>query len=157
MTPSFRISGLPREAFAHLFKLDDAELARHGARRYVADNKPGFPCRVSLKDAEPGERVILLNYAHHDVACPYRASGPIFVREIVEQAALGVNETPEVVRERLLSIRAYDGAGFMHGAEVMEGQKLEEHIRKFFEDDKVAYLHIHNARPGCYSCRVDRA
>ena len=25
----------------------------------VADSKPGFPCRVTLEDAEPGERLIL--------------------------------------------------------------------------------------------------
>jgi hypothetical protein len=153
----FRISGLPRQAFAPFFGLGDSELARRGARRYVADHKPGFPCRVSLRDAEPGEQVILLAYAHHDVASPYRAAGPIFVREQAEQAALKVNEVPEVVRHRLLSIRAYDAAGFMNGAEVVEGQGLEDQIRRFFADAAVAYLHVHNARPGCYSCRVDRA
>ncbi|MBI3407856.1 MAG: DUF1203 domain-containing protein [Planctomycetes bacterium] len=135
--------------------MDDSELAKHSARRCVADQKPGFPCRVSLVDAEPGERVILLPFEHHDVASPYRASGPIFVRERAQQADLDVNELPEVVRHRLLSIRAYDHAGLMIGAEVAEGRDLEVQIGCFFADAKVAYLHLHNARPGCYSCRVD--
>jgi hypothetical protein len=109
-----------------------------------------------LKDAEPGERVILLPYTYHDVASPYRASGPIFVREQAEQTEFGVNEIPELLRSRLLSVRAYDGDGFMIAAEVVDGQQIEEPIGRFFADAKVAYLHVHNARPGCYSCRVDR-
>ena len=32
----------------------DVELATHGALRYVADEKPTFPDRVSLRDAEIG-------------------------------------------------------------------------------------------------------
>lgn len=155
-TAAFRVTGLPLEPFAPLFPLDDAGLARHGARRVVADRKPGYPCRVSLVDADPGERLILLPYAHHDGDSPYRASGPIFVRELARPAAPAVGELPEVVRQRLLSVRAYDAAGLMTDAEVAEGQDLENVINRFFADPRVAYLHLHNARPGCYSCRVDR-
>jgi hypothetical protein len=152
----FRITGLPMEPFAPLFALDDAGLARQGARRCTADSKPGYPCRVSLVDAEPGEQVLLLPYLHHDVASPYRASGPIYVREHARQPVPAINEVPEVVRDRLLSVRAYDAAGFMVGAEVTEGRELTDKIGRFFADQQVAYLHLHNARPGCYSCRVDR-
>jgi hypothetical protein len=143
--------------FAPQFSMSDEELARHHARRYVADKKPGFPCRVSLVDAEPGERVILVLFSHHAVASPYQASGPIFVREAARQATPEVGEVPESVRGRLLSIRAYDAAGLMVNAEVAEGRELELHIERFFADPQVAYLHLHNARPGCYSCRVERA
>ena len=54
---SFRISGLPVEPFKPFYGLDSEALARAAARRYVADAKPGFPCRVTLQDAEPGEGV----------------------------------------------------------------------------------------------------
>ncbi len=152
----FRITALPPEPFAPLFALDDAGLARHGARRRTADAKPGFPCRVSLVDAEPGERLILLPFTHHDVASPYRSSGPIYVHEQARRAVPEVNEVPESVRRRLLSARAYDAGGFMLDAEVTEGRDLEQVIGRLFADERVAYLHLHNARPGCYSCRVDR-
>ena len=56
----FRIGGIDPEPFRHLFAMDDGELARHRAKRYVAEIKPGYPCRISLEDAEPGERVILV-------------------------------------------------------------------------------------------------
>ena len=80
---SFKISALPLEPFAPLFDLDAAQLGARGAKRYIADRRPGYPCRVSLADAEPGERVILVPFTHHDAHSPYRASGPIFIREIV--------------------------------------------------------------------------
>ena len=152
----FRIAALRLESFTSYFPLSDAELLRREARRYVADKKPGFPCRVSLVDAHPGERVILLPFVHHAVDSPYQASGPIFVREQAQQASPAICEVPEYVRLRLLSLRGYDAMGIMVGAEIAEGRDLEAHVDRFFADPRVAYLHVHNARPGCYSCRIDR-
>lgn len=153
----FRISALPLDAFAPLFDLTDAELATRGMRRLIADAKPGYPCRVSLVDAEVGERVLLLPYVHHPVPGPYRASGPIFAREAARHALLGENEVPKSVRSRLLSVRGYDQEGILVRAEVTEGAALEPCVSKLFSDEQIAYLHLHNARAGCYSCRVDRA
>jgi len=157
MSAHFRISALPMETFAPWFALSDPELIARGGRRCVADSKPGFPCRVSLEDAEIGERVILVPYTHQSVAGPYQASGPIFVREGAQQAKPDVDQVPELLRGRLLSVRAYDGDGIMVDAEVVEGRDLEPEIRRLLADGRVAYLHLHNARPGCYNCRVDRA
>ena len=56
-----------------------------------------------------------------------------------------------------LSLRGYDAAGMMLISEVLDGSELEEHLSRFFADPAVEYIHIHNARPGCYNCRVDRA
>jgi Protein of unknown function (DUF1203) len=152
----FLISGLPLERFTHLFKLDDAELLALGARRCIADAKPGFPCRVSLEDAEIGEQVILVTYEHHAVNGPYRGSGPIYVRENAKQVQLEMNEIPDVARSRLMSVRAYDAQSLMIASEVVEGSNLGQQIEKFFADQQVSYLHLHNAKPGCFSCRVDR-
>jgi uncharacterized protein DUF1203 len=156
-TVPFRISALPLDAFAPLFALSDAELAARGMRRMIADSKPGFPCRVSLVDAEVGERVLLLSYAHHVGPGPYRASGPVFAREAARETLLGVNEVPESVGSRLLSVRGYDREGILVASDVTEGRSLEEIVSRLFSDEQVNYLHLHNARAGCYSCRVDRA
>ena len=80
MKASFQLVALPSEQFASLFRQSDAELQARGIRRMLVDAKPGYPCRVSLMDAEVGESVLLIPYTHHDVSSPYRASGPIFVR-----------------------------------------------------------------------------
>jgi len=153
---NFAISGLPLEAFSHLFELDDTGLAARNARRCIADVKPGFPCRVSLAEAEIGESVLLLTYEHHPVDGPYRGTGPVYVREHAKQAQLKVNEVPDVVRRRLISIRAYNAQSLMVASEVVEGSNLEQQIDRFFADQQISYLHLHNAKPGCFSCRVDR-
>src|SRR5437660_2949304 len=113
MKTNFRIVGLPLAQFQPLFSLADNELAQRGGCRLNVDAKPGFPCRVSLKDADIGETVILLPFAHHEVASPYRAAGPIFVRENAAEADLSIGEIPELVSIRTLSVRAYDTHSMM--------------------------------------------
>jgi len=157
MKNKFQIESLPITPFVPLFALSDEALRQQGARRLIADAKPGYPCRVSLRDAEIGERIIALPYVHHDTTSPYRASGPIFVRQQAEQAHPAAGEIPTMLRHRLLSVRAYDEGAILIEAEVVAGDQLQSHIDKLFSDAKVAYLHLHNARPGCYNCRVTRA
>ena len=63
---------------------------------------------------------------------------------------------PEQLAIRLLSVRAFDGDGMMIDADVVEGTGLEPLIERMFADGRVAYLHVHNARRGCFAARVDR-
>jgi hypothetical protein len=155
---SFRISSLPVEPFAPLFGLSDEALLKHGARRAVADEKPGFPCRVTLADAEPGESLLLLNYQHlAEESSPYRAKGPIFVRETAKMGREVVDAVPDYLARRLLSIRAYDQAGMMLEADVVDGKELSPMIDRMFAIEGVDYLHAHFARRGCYAARIDRA
>ena len=84
---SFQIHALPAEPSARLLALPDDALRTRGIRRVVADGRSGYPSRVSLQDAVEGERLLLLPYRHHDVDTPYRASGPIYVREIATRAS----------------------------------------------------------------------
>jgi hypothetical protein len=153
----FQIIALPREQFSPFFDLDDATLEAMDARRVVVDEQPGFPCRVSLEDAEVGETVLLLPVTYHDVRSPYRATGPIYVRRDAETARLAVNEIPYMLTHRLLSVRGYDREGILLDAAVVNGAELEATIRGMFAAPAAEYLHIHNARPGCYDCRVVRA
>jgi Protein of unknown function (DUF1203) len=157
MKTNFRIVGLQLAQFEPLFSLDDEELAQKGTRRMIVDAKPGFPCRVSLEDAEVGEKVILMPFTHHDVDSPCRASGPIFVREHANEADRSVGEVPEVVSTRTMSVRAYDKNSMMIDGTVVPGSEIKAHIEKLFANPKIAYLHLHNAGAGCYSCRVERA
>lgn len=154
---NFRIHALPIEPFAADFAVDDDALRARGVRRVVADGKPHYPCRVSLQDAFEGERLLLLPYLHHDVDTPYRASGPIYVREVAVRAFPAVDEVPALLRPRLLSLRAYDARGMMVSAEVLPGDALESGIARLFALERSEYLHVHYAKPGCYACRVDRA
>ncbi len=154
---SFQIHALPADTFAPLFALLDEQLRARDIRSVVADGRPVYPCRVSLQDANEGERLLLLPYDHHRVDTPYRASGPVYVREAATQALPAIDEVPALLRTRLLSLRAYDPCGMMVWADVIPGTEVETAIAALFAIKRSAYLHIHYAKPGCYACRVERA
>lgn len=158
---SYRIEGLAPQPFRALFSLDaDALAARHIARSIVTEAN-GTPCRVSLADADEGDEVLLLGHTHLDADSPFRASGAIFVRRrAVEErgdALALVDEVPDVLSRRLLSVRGYDAKSFMRRADVCEGTALDAQIATMFEDGAVAFLHVHYASRGCYAARVVRA
>jgi len=153
---SFQLIGLPAEPFAEYFSLSETELRGRGMQRVVATEQPGFPCRVSLCDAAVGEELLLLSYAHLPESSPYRASGPIFVRRGAEQRMLEPGAVPDYVRLRLMSIRAYDAMHLMIDATVCEGGEAASALQHMFSREDVAYIHLHNAKRGCFSCRARR-
>jgi hypothetical protein len=153
----FRIEALDPAPFRHLFGRDDASLAAVGAVASLAEHSPGYPCRISLKDAAVGERVILLNFEHLPGATPYRSSHAIFVRDGAERAAPAVDEIPDYLERRLLSVRAFDAARRMTAAEVTEGRDARGVLERLLAASEVDFLHVHNARQGCYLARVVRA
>ena len=154
---AFRVTGLSAEPFRHLYGLSDDELAAHGAKRYIAGEEGGFPDRIEMRDARPGEALLLLNHIHQPADTPYRASHAIFVLEGAQQTYDRVDEVPDVMRLRLLSLRAFDKDGMMLDGEVVEGRQIEGVIERFFAIPEVDYIHVHNAKRGCYSGRIDRA
>ena len=152
----FQIHALPAEPFQALFSLSDQELAEVWASRMIAEAKPGYPCRVSLADAEPGETVILVNYEHQAAHSPYRSAHAIFVRENAGQAFPERGEVPEVLKTRLISARAFNENHYMVNAEVVDGLHLHELIIGMFRDPAIAYLHLHHAKQGCFAASVTR-
>jgi hypothetical protein len=152
----FRVSPLDIESFEPLFGLPDADLAAAGAVRMQVDIKPGFPCRLTLEDAEVGESVLLVNYEHLPVSSPYRSSHAVFVREHARPVGPVDNALPESLAIRLLSIRAFDDSGMMMNADVVRGSEAVATIEGMLENAQVSYLHLHNAKPGCFAARVDR-
>lgn len=154
---SFTIAGLPVEDFQPQFGLDEAALAARGVRRVVADSKPGYPCRITLRDAEPGQSLLLLNHEHHAVDTPYRASFAIFVSEAAREPWRGRDETPPALCGRPVSLRAFSAEGMLVGAEVTPGDDLAAAVERRFADPRAAYLHAHNAGHGCFVARIDRS
>jgi hypothetical protein len=152
----FRIRGLPAESFAELFSLPDDALAARGAVRMTADRSPGFPCRISLTDAAVGDEVILTHYEHHAVSSPFRSGYAIYVRE-GEQTFDETDCVPDMLRSRLLSLRAFDAQGMLLDADVVEGSEMEALVERLFADPHVACIHVHFAKPGCYAARLERA
>jgi hypothetical protein len=153
----FRIKGLSPEPFRPLFGLPDAELAARGIVRRHVDSSPGYPDRVELRDAEPGESVLLLNYEHQPAASPYRSRHAIYVLENAGEAFDRVNEVPPVMRPRMLALRGFDDRDMIVDADLVDGRSVESLIERLLGDKRVAYIHAHYAKFGCYSARIERA
>ena len=154
---SFQILALPNNGFAPLFSLADDELRERNVLRKVVDQKPGFPCRVSLADAEIGETVLLIHYEHQPARTPFRASHAIYVREDAAQANCEIGEVPALLRSRTISLRGFDAGHMLIAADLAEGTALESALEAMFANEAVSYIHLHFAKPGCYAARVVRA
>lgn len=126
------------------------------SERVVADEKPGFPCRVCLRDASPGEELVLASFSPFRGHGPYRATGPIFVHPSCAPHE-PTDELPEILRARPLSLRAYDAGERLLVGALTEGGRLTADVERLLTDPEVAELHVHFARPGCYACRIVRS
>ena len=154
---TFRILGLQPQLFTPLFDLEDEALLAQGVHRFIADEPHSAPCRITLEDAEPGERLLLLNYQHQPAASPFRASGPIFVREYAREAFEAQGHVGPALERRTLSARAYDGQAMMVKGQVVAGTDVGELLERWFEDEAVAEIHLHYAARGCFAARAVRA
>jgi Protein of unknown function (DUF1203) len=153
---TYRITGLDPATFAPLFALSDHDLAAQGARRVTADSDRGFPCRVSLADAEAGEELVLLHHVSHDVATPFRSAYAIYVRCGAQQADY-VGTLPPVFAGRPLGLRGFDGDGTLRDARLALPGEAEDKIGDLFANSDIAYIHAHNAAHGCFAARIDRS
>lgn len=154
---SYTITGLDPAEFNPLFGLTDEELKSKGVIRKRADAKPGYPCRVTLEDAEPGETVLLLNYESHKADTPYRNAYAIYVREHKSEAATYKNELPPVLTDRPIALRIFNEDGTLIGADLSLGQgDLDDKIENAFANPQAAYIHAHNAAHGCFAAEIRR-
>jgi hypothetical protein len=128
-----------------------------GLEPILVDEHPGYICRHCLEDPEVGESVYLFSYSPFDRAVPYRSVGPIFVHTTDCRRYDQPNELPKSLRHRLLSFRAYRSDDRLVASDVAPGTDAEGTLDRLFLDPTVSYVDIHNARPGCFNCRVLRA
>lgn len=152
----YRISGLRAEQFTHLFGRSDVYLGRYGAVRQIVTSYPGYPDRISLCDIPVGETALLINHIYQPADTPYRGSHAIYIWEGCTEQGIYINELPEVMNGRVLSLRAYNEKHFLIKAEICEGQSVENFIEIFFADQQISYIQIHNAKQGCYACLAER-
>ena len=150
------LGGIDHRPFLHLFEMSDCALAALGIQRRWVGASGGHPCRISLSDPAPGSELLLLSHAHLPLHSPYRAAGPIFVQRGVTRCVLPPGEVPPYVQRRMISMRAYDHAALMCGAQVCAGTEVADHLDALFADPSVAFVQLHNAAHGCFSCQADR-
>lgn len=153
---NYKISGMNAGQFIHLFGQSDSYLQRYGAIRHSVEDYPSCPDRISLRDIPAGENAILINHLYQPADTPYRGSHAIYIWEGCTEQGVYFNEVPEVMQNRLLSLRAFDDNHFLRRADVCQGHSCEAVIEDMFADPQVSYIHIHNAKQGCYACLAER-
>jgi Protein of unknown function (DUF1203) len=126
-----------------------------GAVRVTADEAHAFPCRRCLRDAEPGDAMVLMSYDPFTGDSPYSGPGPIYVHEH-ECTRFDGSGIPDQLTRRMVSVRAYDREHMMVGAKVTDGTELETVAGRLLSLPGAAYVHVHNALPGCFAARIDR-
>ncbi|KAF5011849.1 hypothetical protein FDECE_2081 [Fusarium decemcellulare] len=116
------------------------------------------PCRRCLLDASPGEVLYLIAYDPFpvDSITPYRGAGPIFVHAH-DCTPFRDATLPDRQLKRLQSLRAYNENHMMVAAEVVNGNEFEKVAGGMLADEKASYIMVHNAKPGCFAFRVERA
>ena len=153
---AFKVVGLPSSQFRPLYGLSDKELAERGVEVHVADSPTSFPCRVALRDAPVGARMLLLNFERRR-----RIRRSLAARDLrrgrAEEVHPGVDEVPEVLARRTLSVRAFDEAGQMVDALLVNGREAGPAFERLLALPGSAYLHVHNAGRGCYAAPNERA
>lgn len=153
---TYQIAGLPREAFLGYFSMNADELEKCGALRVTARADGRIPCRISLEEAREGESVILLNFASHDVANPYRTAYAIFVREEAVQAEPWIDSLPPVFADRPMSLRGFDAGGMLIDAKLAASGEIGKEIHALFDNAGIECIHAHNAAYGCFAARIER-
>lgn len=152
----YLIEGLDPAPYAPLFALDEAELAARGAVMMVADEAPGFPCRVSLADAAPGTRMLLLNHVSRPGEGPYRTSHAIFVGESAAAPGRFADAAAPVFAPRIVSLRGFDAAGMMVDARLAPPGEAEAGLAALFADPRIVEVDVHTAVRGCFLARARR-
>lgn len=153
---TYRIRGLDPTPYRHLLGLSDADLVGEGAVRMIVDSKPGFPCRITLDDLEPGATALLVNHVSHEGG-PYHASHAIFVSESASATAEYADSIPPALERRILSLRAFDTSGMMVEAALAQPGEADAVVRGLLANESVDHIDAHNAVRGCFAARIERA
>jgi len=135
--------------------LDPARIDTSSARRVTVTDKPGFPCRVTLEDAEPGEEVLLLNHVSNAADGPFHAAFAIYVREGAAPASFR-DSLPPVFATRTISLRGFDASGDLRAAELAAGEGIDPAIRAMLARPEIALINAHNAAAGCFAAKIVR-
>lgn len=153
---SFIITGLSGHQFSHLYGLNSDNLIAQGALRVSVDQYPGFPDRITLRDIPVGENALLLNHQYLDTQSPYKGAHAIFIWEGQFDAGRYSNILPEIMERRILSLRGFDSQDMLIDARLAQRGEATAQILSLLSNDKVEFILAHNAKQGCFSCRIER-
>jgi hypothetical protein len=134
--------------------LDQARAAA-GTERSLAGG--GEPLRCCLRDAHPGEPLLLFGYAPPLPPSPYREVGAVFAHAAPCPGRDPDDGYPADWYGRPQVLRAYDAHGRIHPAtRVHDGTDPRAAIVAVLGDPEVVQVHSRNVAYGCFMFRIQR-
>ena len=154
-TTTFRIHAIPDEVLRET-RDSGVDISGNPIEHITAEG--GEPVRCCLRDARPGDELILFRIRAADPGRPVsRNRRRVRARPPLRRAA-AVDGYPPDWYGRSQILRAYDHRGRIHDATTQhDGQSPEAVIAELLADPGVAQIHSRNIAWGCYMFRVTRA
>jgi hypothetical protein len=116
----------------------------------------GTPLRCCLREADAGERVVLIAYRPAAVGGPYAEVGPVFVHAERCDGYAETGRYPQGFRHRQQLLRAYDARGRQVENVIADGVRAEFAITDLLRRPDVAFVHSRNVLAGCYMFAITR-
>ena len=119
------------------------------------DRDGGAPLRCCLREARPGERLLLIAYTPPGTAGAYAERGPVFVHAERCDGYLTPHRYPPEFAHRQQVVRAYDEQGrIAAGVLAADGRQAQSVIAELLARPEVELVHLRNVGYGCYNCAV---
>jgi hypothetical protein len=146
---NFEVHAIPKTVLDRA-RADSADPQRKDFARVVAVG--GESMRCCLRDARPGEELLLFNYQPPVPVSPYREIGAVFAHAVAcDGPDAEGGGYPADWRGRPQVLRAYDRRGWIHpNTRVHDGSDPEGAIAEVLADPEVVQVHSRNVAYGCF-------
>ncbi|HEX4726071.1 MAG TPA: DUF1203 domain-containing protein [Pseudonocardiaceae bacterium] len=153
MTITFRVEAIPATTLDRIRATGRDEAGNAPLARIDEDG--GSPLRCCLRDAEPGERMLLIAYTPPGVAGPYAERGPVFVHAEPCAGYPAAHSYPMALGHRTQIVRGYDHDGNMATATIVaDGDAAERELNTILSRPEIRVAHVRNVAAGCYNFAV---
>lgn len=123
----------------------------------VTQHTGGTPLRCCLRDAVPGERVMLIAYRPSRRGGPYAEVGPVFVHVDRCTGYSDGAEYPVSFRARRQLFRAYGPDGRQVDNLIVEPAEVDAAIEALLGRPEIEFIHSRNVLAGCYMFAISRS
>jgi hypothetical protein len=152
-TESFVVHAIPADLLA---RVRSSRTDVSGTSVENLKSEGGEPLRCCLRDARPGEALILFGYEPPIGNSPYREIGAVFAHaDGCDGPATGGGYPSEWLGRRQV-LRSYDRRGWILDATVHDGTDPEVEIARLLADKRAVQLHSRNVAYGCFMFAVTR-
>ena len=152
--PTFHILPIPTAVLEQL-RSSGVDVSGNAIEQLRAEGEE--PLRCCLRNALPGEALILCGYEPPIGKGPYREIGAVFVHAEPCSGPATEDGYPTAWRGRPQVLRAYDRRGRIHDASVHDGTNPEAEIARFLDNPEIVQLHSRNVAYGCFMFAVTRS